>query len=107
MRYVAILLAAMLVTGCFTAGMTDGYIKRNPTMTTKDQQAVRSGWVYSGMPARHAAYALGAPDRVNTLKSQRGQRQQWVFYGANGTAYVYVSGDTVRSIQENGYYVTP
>jgi hypothetical protein len=106
MRYTTLLLAATLLTGCFTAGMAEGYIDRNPAMTTKERQAVRGGWIYVGMPARHAAYALGAPDRVNTTTTERGQRKQWVFAGARGTAYVYVRGGTVRSIQENGYEVT-
>jgi hypothetical protein len=103
------LLLSPLFNGCVSLDqMEEDYIQRYPGMSTKTQQAIRGGWVYVGMPAKHVGMAIGRPDRVNKTTTENSVRKQLVYQlDAYNAAYVYVEGGEVTAIQEDGYKVTP
>lgn len=106
MRTLSTLLLAFLFASC--TSISGQYIDRNPGMTAKEQQAVKQGFVYPGMPAQHALAALGMPQDVNKTQTEYGTREQWVYRApyTSDVGYVYVERDTVRTVQDHGYDIT-
>lgn len=99
MRFLQILLALLLLTGCASM-RRQAYVDARPKMAAAKRADILAGNIWVGATAKEVRASWGIPRRVNRTTTGGGRSEQWVYGRAPHSVYVYFDGGRVTGWQD-------